>query len=204
MEKLKSTILFHPEPIVHQLSRQRCFCRRKSDNKMCLCDSCDEWYHLDCVGMTEEEADAAVNWKCGYCRADADEGGNREWRLEIPQGSSKRKRVAKPRNDADSPKARGIKPEGDDFVEVGPTTWDECVALVRAGRKKIHEAELVYKRKASKIVKEGGHHIVDQMALGGVERQGVSNALVADLIALGEIDEEPMDDNLVHDGEGDD
>ena len=42
------------------------------------------------------------------------------------------------------------------------------------------------------------------MALGGVERQGVSNALVSDLIAIGEIDEEPMDDNLVHDGEGDD
>lgn len=171
---------------------------------MCLCESCDEWYHLDCVGMTKQEADAAVDWECGYCQSDADEGGNREWKLEIPQGASKRKRVAKPRNDASSPKARGVKPDGDEIVEVGPTTWDACVALAQAGRKKIHEAELIYKRKASKIVKEGGHHVVDQMALGGVERQGVSNALVADLIAIGEIDEEPMDDNLVHDGEGDD
>lgn len=39
-------------------------------------------------------------------------------------------------------------------------------------------------------MKEGGQHIMDQMSLNGVEHQGVSNALVADLIAVGEIDEE--------------
>lgn len=169
-----------------------------------MCPSCDEWYHFECVGMTRAEADAAVDWVCGYCQSDADEEGNREWKLEIPQGASKRHKVAKPRNDADSPKARGIAPDGDDMVEAGPISWDDCLAQVRAGRKKKYEAELIYKKKAAKIVKEGGHHVVDQMALGGVERQGVSNALVADLLAIGEIDEEPMDDNLVHDDEGDD
>lgn len=202
--ELNSTILLHPEPIVHRVPRQRCFCHRKSDGKMCLCESCDEWYHLDCVGMTEQQAKAAVDWKCGYCRSDPDEKGNREWNLGIPQGAHKRKRVAKPRNDANSPKAKGVPTGGSEMVEQGPASWDACVALVVAGRKKIQEAELIYKRKAVKIVNEGGHHVVDQMTLGGVERQGVSHALVADLVAIGEIDEEPMDANMAHDCEGDD
>lgn len=53
--------------------------------------------------------------------------------------------------------------------------WRVCwlVGKYTGFAKKIHEAELVYKRKAAKIVKEGGHHVVDQMALGGVERRGV-------------------------------
>jgi hypothetical protein len=193
VKNLLATILFDPRPLLHKIPRQRCFCRRKSDHNMVLCDGCDEWYHLDCVGMNREEANAAQDWMCGYCRSAPDGDGNRDWKLEIPQGNLKRKKVAKPRNDRDSPKARGIPSEGSDFVDVGPVDWDDCVQLAQAGRKKIREADQRFKRKAAKIVKEGGHHVVDQMSLNGVERQGVSNALVADLIAVGEIDEEEED-----------
>jgi hypothetical protein len=31
---------------------------------MVACDSCDGWYHPDCVGLPEEETDAVTNFKC--------------------------------------------------------------------------------------------------------------------------------------------
>jgi hypothetical protein len=48
--------------------------------------------------------------------------------------------------------------------------------LAREGGRKIY---LEQKRKAAaaKVLKEGGHHIVDEMTAGGVQARGVSNAL---------------------------
>lgn len=112
------------------------------------------------------------------------------WNLEIPQGKRKRVRVAKPREASQTPRALGIEPFGDDLINVGPRTWDDIVLLAQEGGKKIREAEARYKRKAAALVKEGGHHIVDQMSLGGVVHQGVTKELVADLIAVGELEEE--------------
>jgi hypothetical protein len=34
-------------------------------------------------------------------------------------------------------------------------------------------------------VKEGGHHIIDEMVLGDVQARGVDNTMVDDLVGLG-------------------
>lgn len=46
-----------------------CLCRAPFDSKrfMLGCDTCDEWYHGDCVGITEEQADALGNYVCPPC-----------------------------------------------------------------------------------------------------------------------------------------
>lgn len=190
VKTLAYIILFDPLPLQHQILRKRCFCHRKSDTQMCLCDTCWEWYHFSCVGLNQEEAQQAADWKCGYCRSQVDHEGMQTWNLEIPQGKRKRVRVAKPREASQTPRALGIEPFGDDLINVGPRTWDDIVLLAQEGGKKIREAEARYKRKAAALVKEGGHHIVDQMSLGGVVHQGVTKELVADLIAVGELEEE--------------
>jgi len=31
------------------------------------CDSCSDWYHTACVGLTPEQAQALENWSCDPC-----------------------------------------------------------------------------------------------------------------------------------------
>lgn len=188
-KRVYKVLLFNFDKLRRELPRQRCFCRTKSTNDMVLCDTCDEWYHLACVGMTREEADAAADWACGYCRGGPDADGNRAWQLAIPQGKRKRPKVALARHDDATPMAHGIASFGDEVIHDGPSSWEECVALARAGARKINLADLKNKKKAMKLVNEGGHHIVDEVSLGGVRARGVDGALVDDLIGAGLLEE---------------
>jgi len=47
-KSVKKLVLLHPEPIRVQVERKRCFCKTKTNNKMLLCEGCDEWYHHLC------------------------------------------------------------------------------------------------------------------------------------------------------------
>ena len=174
-------LLFHPAPFRHEQDRQRCFCNTRSNGYMVLCETCHEWFHFKCVGLTAAEADDAQNWRCGYCRAAPDANRNRLWAIPFPGANRKRKKATLVRNDANTPKARGIANDNDKEV-VGPTTWEEFVALAREGGRKINEKEARYKRKAEQLVKEGGHHVVDAVGLGGVVARGVDATMVDDLV----------------------
>ncbi|KAL3929801.1 MAG: hypothetical protein SGPRY_001807 [Prymnesium sp.] len=45
-----------------------CPCRRTDDSIFMLaCDECDRWFHGECVGVTEEEAEAVAKWVCKKC-----------------------------------------------------------------------------------------------------------------------------------------
>ena len=88
-------ILFHPEQIHHQAKRPRCFCKVKNESNMALCESCGQWYHFGCLGVTEQEIEAANDWKCGYCVGKPGVDGMCEWKMAILQGNRKRKKVAR-------------------------------------------------------------------------------------------------------------
>ena len=195
-------LLLHPAPFRHEQDRQRCFCNTRSNGYMVLCETCHEWFHFKCVGLTAAEADAAQNWRCGYCRAAPDANGNRLWALPIPGANQKRKKATLVRNDANTPKARGIGILNDKEV-VGPTTWEDFVALAREGGRKINEKEARYKRKAEQLVKEGGHHVVDAVGLGGVVARGVDATMVDDLVGQDLIVDddggEPADEEVADD-----
>ena len=85
-------ILFHPEQIHHQAKRPRCFCKVKNESNMALCESCGQWYHFGCLGVTEQEIEAANDWKCGYCVGKPGVDGMCEWKMAILQGNRKRKK----------------------------------------------------------------------------------------------------------------
>ena len=36
---------------------------------MILCDSCEEWYHLACVGIMESETMSLGRWFCVECKS---------------------------------------------------------------------------------------------------------------------------------------
>ncbi len=176
-KKVTQRIVFHPDQLRHQVKRQRCFCGNVSNDRMLLCDTCQEWYHCDCIGVTKKEAATLQGWKCGYCFEPPDAAGDCVWKMDIPQGKRKKAKVAPSRNVSQTPRELGIDPEGADLVWEGPDTWDKIVDLAREGGRKINLEQKRHKAAAAKILKEGGHHIVDEMTAGGVQARGVSNAL---------------------------
>lgn len=52
---------------VEQASRTYCLCRQLYFGRMVGCDSCDEWYHLTCVGLSEGQADKSDSYICIRC-----------------------------------------------------------------------------------------------------------------------------------------
>ena len=46
-----------------------CLCRRPYDGFMVGCDSCEEWYHGPCVGLTEQQAEKCDKYVCIRCCA---------------------------------------------------------------------------------------------------------------------------------------
>lgn len=189
-EKLQRVFLMHPDPIRHKVERKYCICKTKADKKMVCCDECDEWFHYRCVGISEEAAKAARDWRCGYCRSNPDDEGNRTWSLKIREGKRKRKTVALVRNDDDTPKALQFDASVTNMVEVGPKSWSEIAQQTQMGARKINLEEARRRKQAKKILNEGGHHVVDEVTLGGVGPRQVDGALVDDLLELGLLDGE--------------
>ena len=183
METVASVLLFHPDPIWIDVPRQRCFCKTKSNNKMLVCEECDEWYHWACVGVADQEEAEKLKFVCGYCQDAPDEEGLRRWKMPIPQGNRKRLKKAPDRNDVTTPRAIGLPVEGSDMVPSGPRNWDEVMRIVAAGGKKINLKEKALLKRAADLLEEGGHHLVDEVVPGGVQARAVSDSLADELFA---------------------
>ncbi len=190
IQQLQRVILLHPDPIRHEKERKYCYCKKNATADMVLCDECHEWYHHKCVGVDEEQARADDDWRCGYCIGEPDEDGNRTWMSDIPLQAGKKKRMAPDRNDDDRPKALGYAPEKKVKVQVGPADWAEIQAAVDEGGMKINREEQRKKKKVETILKEGGHHVVDEMTAAGLALRAVDGPLVDDLEGLGLLDDE--------------
>eukprot|EP00826_Nyctotherus_ovalis_P044926 TRINITY_DN4899_c0_g1_i4.p1 TRINITY_DN4899_c0_g1~~TRINITY_DN4899_c0_g1_i4.p1 ORF type:complete len:655 (-),score=202.82 TRINITY_DN4899_c0_g1_i4:18-1850(-) len=53
-----------------------CVCRTNGEEKMVACDMCNEWFHLECIGLSEELADQIPQFVCSACV--------RRKRLQVP------------------------------------------------------------------------------------------------------------------------
>ena len=54
-------------------ARLYCVCQRpaSADENMIVCETCGEWYHWTCIGMTAEKAAATEDFHCGKCASAA-------------------------------------------------------------------------------------------------------------------------------------
>ncbi|CAK79257.1 unnamed protein product (macronuclear) [Paramecium tetraurelia] len=58
-----------PMPRVSEWQKS-CVCRmpQNPDIQVIQCETCDEWFHLDCVNLKSEEAEQIENYKCPGCQ----------------------------------------------------------------------------------------------------------------------------------------
>lgn len=52
---------------INQIMRLYCICRQPYSGDMVQCDTCEDWYHLSCVGMTAAQAERCDNYICPRC-----------------------------------------------------------------------------------------------------------------------------------------
>ena len=73
--------------------------------------------------------------------------------------------------------------------------------MAKAGGRAINLEIQANKRKAQKIVKEGGHHVVDEMTAAGLQLREVDDELIDDLLGQGLLDEDGEEVSAVESGE---
>jgi PHD-finger len=52
---------------ISQATRRYCLCRQLYHGSMVGCDECDEWYHFQCVGLTQFQVERADKYVCIRC-----------------------------------------------------------------------------------------------------------------------------------------
>lgn len=49
--------------------KEYCLCRFPSANEMIMCESCEEWFHQECLGIKQNQAKAIKDFYClGCCK----------------------------------------------------------------------------------------------------------------------------------------
>lgn len=49
--------------------QEYCICRSKDSTRFMIgCDNCEEWYHGDCIGVTQKDAEQIKHFYCASCR----------------------------------------------------------------------------------------------------------------------------------------
>ncbi|XP_047512603.1 CXXC-type zinc finger protein 1-like isoform X1 [Pieris napi] len=55
--------------LLNQAGQAYCICRSSDSSRfMIACDACEEWYHGDCINISEKEAKYIKNYFCDRCR----------------------------------------------------------------------------------------------------------------------------------------
>ncbi|CAG9105533.1 unnamed protein product [Plutella xylostella] len=55
--------------LLHQAGQAYCICRSSDSSRfMIACDACEEWYHGDCINISEREAKYIKTYFCDRCR----------------------------------------------------------------------------------------------------------------------------------------
>ncbi len=188
VKDLKRVLLFHPKPIWMTVTRKFCRCRTDKKDDLVQCGTCLEWFHYGCVDEDVESLNLMDDFMCGWCKSPLSDKGKREWKFKRLDAAGKGRRKVpkvKARKDSKTPRALQLL---DEPQELGPRSWDAVCAEAAVLAKQINQKDKDRKIQANRLVKKGGHHVVDQMGFGGVVPRNVDAELIADLAGAGLLD----------------
>lgn len=188
LAQLKKVVLFHPDPIVKELEPVYCVCKKGErlaggrSKVMIQCVACYEWFHMDCVGLSDDGDGVGDDWQCEWCHSDVDKKGYQRW--------SSRRKKAKLRHHKDTPRHNGGVLGGNPPVRYSaPPSWDGKVLEVRESARRA----AIKKRKLTEAVEQlvglGGHHVVDAEGPAGLEARPVDDGLVDEIVGAGLVNE---------------
>lgn len=146
-----------------------------------MCGHCDEWFHHKCIGLTEAAAKDMVDFECGWCKNKPDNDGNCAWGLPLVKTKKGIDRPVPMRNIASVPRTLGIDPNEDEKLD----TWEKILAHCAAEGKKINLDMAKKLQQAATLVKDAGHHVGDEMSMGGLRTRAVDAHLVDDFVGEG-------------------
>lgn len=200
--QLQNVLLLGKEPIWPDVKRSYCICRGESKRGMLGCEGCDEWYHPACLklkGKDVEEVKGNKDWRCGFCNADVNNEGKRVWNAPVSEAQRKSRKVQLERANGDSPRAQGIDLDAPESLPPQLPSWDEIGKKVRETGQRYRAEQKKLKAKARRAVARGGHHVVDERGIGGVQPRVADGALIdelqhAGLLSDGEEEEEDVSD----------
>jgi len=140
---------------------------------MVVCDECQEWFHLDCLGLTEDEARALPSFVCGWCRSthqvELDDQELVAWdsvKVPVTAYAVEVDTSVSLRHPDVTPAVQATKRRRVDMQWTGCQTWEDLEALIVEDAKRILRLEIADKTKADEIINKLGHHGKD-MSAGG-------------------------------------
>lgn len=140
---------------------------------MVVCEECQEWFHLECLGITEDEARALPSFVCGWCQSTLTvEVKDQElvvWNVcKVPVAACVAgiSTAVSLRHPDITPVVQAAKRRRVEEHWTGCQTWAELEALIVEDAERITRLEVADKQQADEIIKGLGHHGKD-MSAGG-------------------------------------
>lgn len=163
----------------------------KKDKRMTQCSRCYEWFHNDCGNVPDTLQPESECWDCEWCKGGTDKEGYQRW------GSNRKK--PKKRHFRDTPRLNGTEEGMDHPLEYSfPWEWDEVVLEVREMARRAAVKNKRLKDEAQSLIDEGlpgKHHLLDRVGGNGLESRGVDDELVDELIELGLLQKNHIDED---------
>lgn len=110
-----------------------CICRSTDGTRfMIACDNCEEWYHGDCIGITEVDANDIKHYYCDKCQAENPSLHTRYTSKKLKEKKEKKEKILKPEVlDKAAAEYKGKLREAEDLKKKSFRRCGDCAACHR-------------------------------------------------------------------------
>ena len=187
VDEQASVIVFAERELQGSSDAPVCFCGDEPDADMLSCGKCKTAYHKLCVAWNDDAGVAANKYHCGFCNDDADGDGVRNWDGDIAVAYEDKVNSGRLHRNDNELEYQGRGKLRKRIGDVQQASWENVVDRVARTAAKVHEKTKAQYDRAKARIAQGGHHVVDRAAAGGVREVPMDDRVVDFLEGLGEI-----------------
>ena len=187
VDQQASVIVFAERELPGSSDAPVCFCGGDFDDDMLNCVKCKTVYHKLCVAWNDGAGGVANKYRCGFCNDDPDEDGVRIWDGDIAEEYVDDVNDGRLHRNDNQLEYQGRGKLRKRIGNVQQASWENVTDRVARTATKVHEKTKAQYDRAKARIAQGGHHIVDRAAAGGVREVPMDDRVVDFLEGLGEI-----------------